>query len=300
MRLRFFLLHLAIAGSLFGHCPYAPLLPECPTTPPAPTTAPPPTGPTPPDVPLTTLFVPVKDLLIEAVAGAASAPPIKIPIIFLGDGLAWFASTTTTDGGGWLSATPARGYDDVDLAISANASALRPGTYTGVVTFVAPLALSSIVKINVTLRVRDPLPATIQATSSKLDFTAQEATKDPSPQKFNLRINGETNPEWRLNVVSLNGGPWLSATPISGVGNTEATVTVKLGDLSAGVYVGRITVSAPKAANKTIDIPVSFTVTRPKASIATGGIVNAASLEGGAIVPGGLVSIAGQRLGPAI
>ena len=300
MRLRIFLLHLAIAGSLFGHCPFAPSLPECPTAPPAPTTTPTtPIGPAPPDVPLTTLFVPATDLLIEAVAGAASAPPIKIPIIFLGDGLAWFASTTTNAGGNWLSATPARGYDDVELAIAANASALRPGTYTGVVTFVAPLALNSIVKINVTLRVRDPLPATIQATSSKLDFTAQEAAQDPSPQKFNIRINGETNPDWSLSVISLNGGPWLSATPISGLGNSEATVTVKLGDLSAGVYVGRITVSAPKAANKTIEIPVSFTVTKPKSSIATGGIVNAASLEGGAIAPGGLISIAGQRLGPA-
>jgi len=176
---------------------------------------------------------------------------------------------------------------------------LKPGTYTGRVSIIAPGAINSPASVRVTLRVRDPIPGTMRASLSTIAFTAREGdTANPAIQKLAIKMEGETKPDWTATVTSLNGGNWLSISPASGKGDGEITVSARLTDLPAGVYAARINLSAPSATNPTLQIPVSFTVTRPKAVLPANGIVNAASLRAGPIAPGQLVTIAGDHLGP--
>lgn len=231
--------------------------------------------------------------------GSQSVLSSPFPLIFLGEGLYWRTDAKTDDGANWLAMTPTQGIDDYDLRVQANISGLKPGTYTGRVNVIAPGALNSPASFRVTLRVRDPIPATMRASLAAVTFSAREGeTANPATQKFTLKMEGETKPDWTATVTSLNGGNWLAVSPASGKGDGEITATARIGDLPAGVYAARINFSAPNATNPTLQIPVSFTITRPKAILAANGIVNAASLRGGAIAPGQLITIAGDRLGP--
>lgn len=221
------------------------------------------------------------------------------PLIFLGEGLYWKADVKTEDGGSWLGLTPSQGLDDFDLRVQANVAALKAGTYTGRINIIAPGARNSPVGFRVTLRVRDPIPATVRTSLATVAFTMREGeTASPPAQTLAITMEGETKPDWTATVTSLNGGNWASISPASGKGDGRITVNAKVGDLPAGVYAARITISTPLATNPTLQIPVSFTITRQRASVADSGIVNAASLRSGPIAPGQLITVAGQNLGP--
>lgn len=290
-----YLLPFLFAGIAFAHCPEFPLLPECP--PPVPPRVPPPTTPDP--NPGTSLYLPITDVFQEAVVGAAPFQSSLFPIQFTGDAAAWRSDAKTDSGGNWLSLNPAQGQGDTLVRIAVNPANLRAGTYTGIVTVAAPATLNFSVPIRVTLRIRDLIPSTVRATPSTLSFTGQEGSPSSvAPVRMAIRMEGETSPSWTASAVTLNGGNWLAVSPASGTGNGEVTVRPVLGDLPAGVYAGRVTISAPAAANATLQIPVSLTVERQSVSIAARGIVNAASLRPGPIAPGQLVTIAGERLGP--
>ena len=231
--------------------------------------------------------------------GSQSVLSSPFPLIFLGEGLFWKTDVNSDDGAAWLAMTPAQGIDDNDLRVQANIGALKPGTYTARVNIIAPGAINSPATFRVTLRVREPIPATMRASLATVAFTAREGeTTNPITQKFTLKMEGETKPDWTATVTSLNGGNWLAVSPASGKGDGEITATARIGDLPAGVYAARVNLSAPGATNPALQIPVSFTVTRQKAILAANGIVNAASLRGGAIAPGQLITLAGDRMGP--
>ena len=239
------------------------------------------------------------EVYLEAMTGSQTVLSSPFPLIFLGEGLYWRTDVKTDDGGAWLAMTPAQGLDDNDLRVQANITNLKPGTYTAKVNVIAPGAINSPASFRVTLRVRDPIPATMRASLSTVAFTAREGESgNPVTQKLSLKMEGETKPDWTATVTSLNGGNWLAISPASGRGDGDITVTARIGDLPAGVYAARINLSAPSATNPALQIPVSFTVTRQKAILSSNGIVNAASLRSGPIAPGQLITLAGDRMGP--
>ncbi|MBM3784767.1 MAG: hypothetical protein FJW30_10430, partial [Acidobacteria bacterium] len=314
---RLLLLNLCLMG-LWGHCPQFPSLPVCPAPAPPPPPPPPPPpnpnpnpNPTPPPpeppqpppepAPLTRILLSVNEVFLEGAVGAAQISSPQFPLIFLGDGLYWRTDVVGDNGPAtWLTIAPGQGYDDADLRVTANASTLRAGTYTARISILAPGAVNSPQFVRVTLRVREPVPATIRPSSPAMTFTATEgAAAAPAPQKLSIKMEGETRPAWTAAATTLNGGNWLAITPAAGTGDGEITASVKTGDLPAGAYAGRITLNSPSAANQTVTIPVSFTIARQRALIAPGGVVNAASLKNGALAPGQLITIAGDRLGPA-
>jgi len=232
-------------------------------------------------------------------AGSQSVMSSPFPLIFLGEGLYWKTDVKTDDGLAWLAMIPAQGLDDNDLRVQANVASLKPGTYAARVNVVAPGAINSPASFRVTLRVREPIPATMRANVAAVAFTAREGeTTNPVIQKFSLKMEGETKPDWTATVTSLNGGSWLAVSPASGKGDGEINATARIGDLPAGVYAARINLTAPGATNPALQIPVSFTVTRQRANLAANGIVNSASLRGGAIAPGQLITLSGDRMGP--
>ena len=296
------------AFALGAHCPQFPSLPECPAPPPV--VAPPPTptpGPTPtpppePPGPVTTrLLLVVTEVFLEAVTGSDVVTSSPFPIIFLGEGLYWKTDVKTADGGSWLSTLPTQGLDDVDLRVRANIANLKPGNYTATVSVVAPGAINTPGTFRVTLRVRDPIPATMRASVANLAFTAREGDSgNPASQKIALRMEGESKPDWTASATSLNGGTWLTVSPASGKGDGELSVTARLSDLPSGVYVGRINLESPSSSNRSLQVPVSFTISRQRSSLSASGVVNAATLQPGAIAPGQLITIGGERLGPRL
>ena len=303
-----------LAVTLGAHCPQFPSLPVCPSAPPpvilpptptpGPTPAPGPT-PTPPPEPTgpvtTSLLLTVTEVFLEAVTGSDVVTSSSFPIIFLGEGLYWTTDVKTTDGGSWLSTIPTQGLDDVDLRVRANIGSLKAGTYTATVKVVSPGAINTPGTFRVTLRVRDPIPATLRASAANLAFTAREGDSgNPASQKIAVRMEGEAKPDWTASATSLNGGSWLTVSPASGKGDGELNVTARLSDLPSGVYVGRINLESPGTSNRSLQVPVSFTISRQRSFLSVSGVVNAATLQPGAIAPGQLVTIGGERLGPRI
>ncbi len=249
----------------------------------------------------TSLLLSVTEVFLEAVTGSDSVTSSSFPVIFLGEGLYWRTDVKTADGGSWLSTIPYQGLDDVDLRVRANVASLKPGTYTATVNFVSPGAINTPGVFRVTLRVRDPIPATMRVGAANLAFTAREGDAgNPASQKIALRMEGESKPDWTASATSLNGGTWLSVSPASGKGDGELTVTARLSDLPSGVYVGRINLESPSASNRSLQVPVSFTVSRQRSLLRASGVVNAATLQPGAIAPGQLITIGGERLGPRL
>ena len=231
--------------------------------------------------------------------GASSPASMTYPLIFLGEGAYWRADIKTDDGASWLTMTPGQGTGDSDIRVVANPAGLKGGSYTARVTIVSPGSTNSPANFRVNFRVRDPIPATLRTSVTSLAFTAREGdTTNPASQQITIKMEGETKPDWTATVTSLNGGNWLAITPAAGKADGEITATARLADLPAGTYAARIDLRAPTASNPTLQIPVSFTISRQRTLLTANGIVNAASLRSGPIAPGQLITLAGDRMGP--
>ncbi len=100
-------------------------------------------------------------LLFNQVAGGPLSASTPLPISISGGTANWSASVSTALGGNWLTVTPAggTGSSTIQVALTAAAAALPPGTYSGTVTIVASAASGSPAAVRITLAVTAPGPA---------------------------------------------------------------------------------------------------------------------------------------------
>jgi uncharacterized protein (TIGR03437 family) len=235
-------------------------------------------------------------LTFEAVTGGGRAGPFNIQITNTGAGtLNWTAAAETTSGGNWLGLTAVSGSV---LSVSAPASAPPAGVYTGRVVITAPGAANSPLSIPVTLRLRDPSAPALAVSAPSLLFSTQDESRSPAPQRLDITNAGEGTLRWRVDVLTYNGGAWLSATPGSGLGPGPLTVSADSRGLGAGSYAGRLTITADGASSSPTVIPVTLAVRRPQPEFESRGVVNAATLLPGFLAPGELLTLFGARLGP--
>jgi uncharacterized protein (TIGR03437 family) len=227
--------------------------------------------------------------------GKTYTTPVQITNLGAGT-LTWTVATSTADGANWLSATAT---GDSSLNATATVGNLAKGSYTGQVILTAPGAANSPKTIPVSLTVRDPLPPLIGVSSATLGFSAMADKGNPPAQTLNIANLGDLDVNWRVDVTTLNGGPWLTVTPTTGFNSAPATVTATVASLTPGTYSGRITISADGASNTPVVVGVTFLVRPPQAVFDSSGVVNAASYQAGALVPGEIISIFGSRLGPS-
>jgi len=96
----------------------------------------------------------------------------------------------------------------------------------------------------------------------------------------------------RISASTSGGGDWLAAAAPSSLFLCVVNVAVKMEGLAPASYSGKVTVSA---AGQSLEIPVSLLVPQPGSPPSTGSIVNAASAIEGAISPGEMVTIRGDR-----
>ena len=166
----------------------------------------------------------------------------------------------------WLIATPDVGTLPANVNLQVNPTGLLSGTYTAAVAFTA-VGVVAPGTVNVTLLVTAP-PPTLSASAASLAFATILATPPAlppavSPQTVQLSTSGSPIPF----VVSADK-KWLTLAPASGLVLPGAPVTLTLtadpltlapAALTAP-YKTKITITTSGASNKTLVIPVTFTV----------------------------------------
>ncbi len=235
-------------------------------------------------------------VVLEGVIGSGRPAIATLAISNIGGGtLNWAASVETSGGGNWLSATPVSGSA---LTVSAQVGSLGSGAFTGRVMVSSAGAANSPVPVPVTFRVRDPATPMLRVSANSLSFSAAVGSGSPPPQRLEITNGGEVGFSWRLETVTFNGGTWLAASPASGQAPGAVTVAVDSRGLTAGIYVGRLTIVADGATGSPGQIGVQLTVERPRPAIDSRNVVNAATFLTGFLAPGQIVTLFGSRLGP--
>ncbi len=205
-----------------------------------------------------------------------------------------FSATASTNlGGNWLSVSPSGGNAPATLTVSANASGLSQGTYTGQVTVVIPAASNSPLTIPVTLTVG---PAqTISVNNSTLAFTyAMGSSTLPANQTLNVTSTGGPV-SFNVAAATTSCGNFLTASPKSGTTPATITVGVDVTNLSQGTCKGTVTISAPGIQPQVVNVTLTVGAAPVPALTA---VVNAASFSPGAVAPGEIVTIFGTNIGP--
>ncbi len=137
------------------------------------------------------------------------------------------------------------------------------------------------------------LAAGLRVSQASLRF---EAPAGASPARQTLVVSSATS--LGLNwSASVSGANWLEVTPTSGVTPATLTAGVAASGLAPGKYSATIVISAGTTAIPSISVPVELTVlARNAPRLNESGAVNAATFSPGALAPGSLISVFGERL----
>lgn len=188
-------------------------------------------------------------LAFSGVAGMP-IPSQNLSITNTGPGtLVWTASVSPA--ANWLSINPSPG------GLTVVAAAVSPGSYTASIVISAPGAITTSATVNVTLSVRAPVPPTFLVDTSPLFFAGSAGIPISDVQTISVENSGELPLNWDSSAVTTNGGAWLY--PVA-AGSSTLKVTVDTQGLPAGIYIGRVVLTAPGASNSPISIPVTLTL----------------------------------------
>ncbi len=227
-------------------------------------------------VPVTLYVEPSTSAYFDSLPGALSysmatggfAPPSQpLQIRNAGTGaLAWTATVTTSDGGGWLSISAASGTAPSVPQVSVNPAKL-PGLGLIAGTFVGQVILSADGN-SVTVPVVYTVGANVFHQENGLNFNKTFGGANPLPQLINFTSTG-TSFAYSATATSLSGGGnWLTISPNNygccGVGTpNQMIVTVDSAvTLAAGTYTGEIILQANAGAESMV-VPVTLTVNAP-------------------------------------
>ena len=204
-------------------------------------------------------------------------------------------SVVTDSGGNWLSASPYRTVAPAGIDIAANVAGLGVGTYSGDVivtgsgnTLVIPVQL--IVDGSDRLVALDPT-ATIPASAGSIESlnVAVRVGAAPPPAQIVPIGNEDCSPTQCFNmnpdlsslaaaVQTHSGGNWLSAS----VSHGTVAVTTNPAGLSAGIYLGAVTLTANGVASAQFPVVLAVEAISPPALAAGPGLVTAFEAQAGA------------------
>ncbi|MFN0103387.1 MAG: IPT/TIG domain-containing protein [Bryobacteraceae bacterium] len=170
----------------------------------------------------------------------------------------------------WLRVTPS-------LAVSVVPAGLAPGIYRGTVRLTPPTGVAGTVSVTLNVLAAAPLLTAVEPARVAIGTDDTEIT---------LRGSGFTN----KTTVQLATLPWL-LSPVRFVDSTTLRLTLPKPYFSAETNHS-ITVSNPDSA---VSKAVSLAVGRPAPSIASRGIVSAASFAGDVISPGEIITLFGEN-----
>jgi uncharacterized protein (TIGR03437 family) len=246
-----------------------------------------------------TIVAPATALTFSQLAGGSAPASQAVAVTSTPGPVSFSVASTTTSGGGWLSATigtsGTSGTTPGTVQVSVNGSALAPGSYSGIVTITSSGSIGSPISIPVVLNVGAAAVLTLTQQSLTFSATVGQAT---TPQTVQLTSTATT--PYTVTTTTKDNGTWLTVSPSSGTAGTTAvtlTVSANTQNLAAGSYSGTATVSSTIALNP-LTINVSLTVTTVPTPVLTA-VKNAASWLVGPISPGENIVLGGTGIGPA-
>jgi hypothetical protein len=168
----------------------------------------------------------------------------------------------------WLSCSPASGASSGEqdaVTVIYSTASLASGTYTATIRITDAAASNSPQIIPVTLTVTSSPKASVSQSPGSL-FSSILVGDNASAQTFNVWNSGGGTLDYSISVDQS----WLSCSPASGTSTGEQhaiTVSYSTASLSVGTHTATIIISDPAASNSPQTIPVTLTITAPKATI---------------------------------
>ncbi len=181
--------------------------------------------------------------------------------------LNWSASSATTDGTNWLSASPQSGSvaqgAGQPVTISVNSSALLPGVYYGSITFnsqgsEAVQNSPQTIYVSVTIQPQ----CSIQVSPGALTFTAVYLQPAPSAKAIGIGTSQSCSAplSWSVSASTNSGGSWLSINTTTGSTPSSPSVGINAAGIQPGTYTGQLLFSSPAG---TQTVPVTLIMANP-------------------------------------
>src|SRR5579871_2443957 len=174
-------------------------------------------------------------------------PAASISVGNSGSGsLSWTATSTTLNGGNWLSVSPNSGsatlHAPAAVQVNYNAANLKPGIYSGQVSVATGSAIAKTVSVLLTVTANGPL---LLLGQSGVSFT-MAAGSTPQTQTVTIANPGSASENIYTNIVS--GSDWLSFSAtvpfqLASGGTTSFTITANPKGQAAGPHYGALQIS---------------------------------------------------------
>jgi hypothetical protein len=186
-------------------------------------------------------------------------------IIQVGNGgtgtLNWTLSTTTADGGTWLSATPLSGTAPSRVSVAVDATQL-PGGGALAGTFLGQLVFQTAGDVT-TIPVSVTVGNGAFTQVNPMAFTMPFGGANPLPQTLTVATADNSTIRFSVTAVAAKGGNWLVTSPTGGgccFTPLPVAVSVNASSLAAGVYTGEIILTEFANPGRSMTVPVSLTV----------------------------------------
>ncbi|HWZ83275.1 MAG TPA: hypothetical protein VNW47_11650 [Terriglobales bacterium] len=175
--------------------------------------------------------------------------------------LNWTLSTSTADGGNWLSASASSGTAPSTVTINIAKSAL-PGGGAANGTFLGQLVLTGSGD-TVTIPVALTVGPSVFEQVNPLNFTMAFGGDKPLAQVLNIEMSDNAAVRYNTSVTNAKGGNWLAISPVgSGCCFTPLAevVSINPGTIAAGTYTAQIVITEFANPGRAMVVPVTLTV----------------------------------------
>jgi trimeric autotransporter adhesin len=207
-----------------------------------------------------------RGLLFVAVEGGGAPPPQAFGVLNTGQGaMSWQATATTLSGSNWLGISTTAGtsigasLQPPLIDVSVNATGMSAGFYSGQIQISSSGANNSPQFVTVALNVlpRDSNPGVVVRPTG-LIFVRPAGSSSPASQTVRLATAAGGNVAAGATPATLQGGPWLEATPrnltFTSADPRSVTVQPTLGPLAPGEYFGAVTLLFNDNTSQTVNV----------------------------------------------
>jgi hypothetical protein len=102
----------------------------------------------------------------------------------------------------------------------------------------------------------EPQPGILQVSPTQLDFEAIEGGADPASQSFTITNDGTGTLNWTASETM----DWLNLSSTNGVAPATVNASVNIDGLSAGTYIGQISIQSEGVQNSPQTLQVKLTI----------------------------------------
>ena len=213
-----------------------------------------------------TILLSQTGLTFTSVQNGGVVPAQTFGVLNSGAGvMTWSASTSVTDSGNWLSATPESGSTDASslnvplVTVSVTPANLAPGQYSGQVELTASAANNTPQYVSVILNVlpegSNPGPLVLP---SGLIFTQASGGSAAASQTISISDLTGTQLTFNTGTLTSDGTNWFTATPTSGIVTPAAaatlTINVSSSGLSPAIRQGVLTILFQDGSVRTVNV----------------------------------------------